>query len=671
MPLRMRPAVTAPALSLVRIIGLGGLLSLAAITLAPSGATRMYATPWMMLYWSALVAPGLLLLVRLWLSPVPLRLPARFWLILAGTATIVIVAAALTSPYRAASLLNAALPLAGLAAFLCLVDWLQADPTNHRPSLERGLAWAAAAIAVASLGYWLADISRLSWAELTSSVLFEVRNPHPLGHSNYTAGLALLGLPWLVLAARRSQGGIRAGAWIMSGLMLLILFTSGSRGGLLGLAGLGVAALLNVRLGWKRFLLLAALAVVAAGLLAVANPRIRALLGPRDPAAEPNPSTVQRAAMLQAGMLMAADRPLLGWGAGSTPLAFPRFRQYLGGGAENVLQLHNTPLEILAGTGVASLLVGVVFLALAWSGRSRAPVAAATLAGYAVFSLTDFQLDVPVFVFALAALAAQLAAPGPAPASSRMRGGLTLAAVAVLALIAALGGRDPAPPLNAGALILARDPAQGARAVALLNQSLALNPDQEIAHFNLGWLLVVSDPAAAQKHFREAARLVPDKGGVYFGLVLARLNLGDAAGADRLLALECLNDPSFLASPWWTVPAIAARREAAAALFTRLAAEVQASRLSEGWAQRQAALLATLAPRLGLVSPGAEKAYRRERTGYPVLMRNLDLAPPVDLYDVREDPRFAASVPFPLPHKGWLPSPLLLMLLDDRLSKDQ
>jgi hypothetical protein len=65
------------------------------------------------------------------------------------------------------------------------------------------------------------------------------------------------------------------------------------------------------------------------------------------------------------------------------------------------------------------------------------------------------------------------------------------------------------------------------------------------------------------------------------------------------------------------------------------------------------------------VSPGSEISYRRERIGYPVLMRDQDIATPVDLYDVREDPRFPASVPFPLPSKGWLPSPRLLKLLDD------
>jgi len=82
------------------------------------------------------------------------------------------------------------------------------------------------------------------------------------------------------------------------------------------------------------------------------------------------------------------------------------------------------------------------------------------------------------------------------------------------------------------------------------------------------------------------------------------------------------------------------------------------------WWVLQAERLRSLPPRLGQVSPGPERSYRRERIGYPVLMRNADLPPPFDLYDVREDPRFPASVSFPLPDKGWLPTPVLLKLLD-------
>ena len=64
--------------------------------------------------------------------------------------------------------------------------------------------------------------------------------------------------------------------------------------------------------------------------------------------------------------------------------------------------------------------------------------------------------------------------------------------------------------------------------------SVVLNPDQEIAHFNLGWLLLAPDPVVAEKHLLAAAHLVPDKGGVYFGLGLARLNQGRiATGSQR------------------------------------------------------------------------------------------------------------------------------------------
>ena len=57
-------------------------------------------------------------------------------------------------------------------------------------------------------------------------------------------------------------------------------------------------------------------------------------------------------------------------------------------------------------------------------------------------------------------------------------------------------------------------------------------------------------------------------------------------------------------------------------------------------------------------------AYRRERPGYPVLMRNNDLPVPVDLFDVRENALAAGSLAFLFPKKSWLPSPLLIEFLD-------
>jgi tetratricopeptide (TPR) repeat protein len=291
-------------------------------------------------------------------------------------------------------------------------------------------------------------------------------------------------------------------------------------------------------------------------------------------------------------------------------------------------------------------------------------VAAVTLLGYGGFSLTDWQLDIPIFAIALAMFAARCASPEEGDAlrdGSRYRRAVGIVAFLALAVVALLGRADPAPEMNTRALALARDPAQTDRAIALLRASLALNADQEIAHFNLGWLLLVRDPKGAERHFRAAARLVPDKGGVYFGLGLAQLNQGGAPRAARAFALECLNDPAFMASPWWREPAIAAVRDRTESAFRQLATRARA--LVPGHAEQLASLEKT-ATQLGRAVAGPERVYPRERTGYPVLMRNLNLAPPLDLYDVRElqsPPPWCAS----LPPKGWLPSPALLRLLDE------
>ncbi len=649
----------------VRILSLGGLAALALLTLVDNGATRMFATPWTFALAGIVMIPPLLCLLCLVSPTRPVQLPATGWLLLAVATIALPVVSALFSPYRGPALLNAAGPVAAASVFLLLHDWLQEDQARNRVCLEQWFAVAAAVVALASTCYWLHGLASLTRAELFSPTLFDRRNAYPLGHSNYTAGLMLLGLPCLVQTVWCARGSLRSAAVIATVLTLLNLFTSGSRGGLLGLAALGVAGVAAAGLGWKRFALVATGLVALSVLLAVANPRIRSLLGPADPHAAPNLSTVQRAAMFQGGVMMGEDRPLLGWGPGTTPLVYPRYRHALEGGAENVLQLHSTPVQLWAETGGSGLLAALLACGMAaWNWR-RAPTAAVTLAGYGVFALTDAQLDVPVFAAALAALAALLAAPAVAPAAPRQRLGLILLLLVATGLIVGLGTRDRAPLLNAAALVIAKDPAGHDRAVTLLNRSLALNPDQEIAHFNLGWLLLVPDPAAAEQHFLTAAHLVPDKGGVYFGLGLARLNQGNRAAAARAFALECVNDPRFLASPWWTVPEIATLREATAAEYTKMLAPwMPTPKTSNPWVESQAALLATLAPRLGQVSPGPEVNYRRERIGYPVLMRNSDLAPPFDLYDVREDPRFPSSVPFPLPDKGWMPSPVLLKLLD-------
>lgn len=714
-PTRMRNVGPDSGELLDRVLVWGGLACLAAITLADRGATRMYASPWSLAWRGAVAAPLVLLAWRTLWPGRTFHTPTRGWLALAGLGFASVLLSALFSPYRAPSILQAATLLAGVASFLLVHDWLKRDLAGSRRPRVRGadgsepaadgsdcdaksaasstaqtrlpspalrtlediLAIAAGAVALASLGLWLLDVARLDREDLYSPALFAMRNPHPLGHSNYTAGLALLGLPWLFLQAFRrgeSKPARRILGWVGMVMTLAVLFTSGSRGGLIGLAALGVAGLAAANLDRRRFALLGIVAVIGAALLAVANPRIRAMLGPPEPKAEPNASTVQRKAMLQAGWQMGLDRPLFGWGPGTTPLAYPRYRASLDGGAENVLQLHSTPVEAWATLGAAGIAAMAGFAWMVWRGRKRSPAAAAALAGYGVFALTDYQLDVPVFTAAVAVLAAMLVVPAPvesanagaSPAGkSRVRFAVGIAAAGAVAIIAAFGRPDPTPRMNVDALEAASHAAGSTRATDLLRQSLALNPDQEIAHFNLGWLLLADNPSDAETHFLAAARLVPDKGGVYFGLGLARLNQGKADAAAAAFALECLDDPSFIASPWWTMPALAEMRDRTAVRLAHDASEIAAELPSGTWAAEQAKRIESIAANVGRISPTSDKQYRRERTGYPVLMRNLDIPPPTDLYDVRENPDFAAALPFPLPPKGWLPSPLLLKRLEE------
>ena len=713
-----RPAdasAPAPTSGLLPATGLIGLAGLAVITLASPGATRMFAWPWSLAYAGALLAPALVLLLRTFDRARPLALPAPAWGFTAFAFAVTVIASALGSPWRGSSLLWSAPLLAAVALFFVLADALRSG--RLRPAhLDRFVGLAFTATLFTSLALWLPTTFGRSLPAIA-----DARNPFPLGHASYTAGLALLGLPWLATLAVRTAGRTRLGWSFATALALLVLVSSGSRAAIPALAALGFVALLLSPLDRKRKILLALALPLAALLVAVANPRTRALFTRADPAAAPNSSNVQRSAMLTAALRMGLDRPLLGWGPGTTPLAYPRFRAALDGGAENVLQLHSTPAQLWAEYGAAGLACALALLActvpvLAGALRSARPparpaptynllgdkptlppqptaapscnpigytppnvVACTALAGYGIFSLADWQLDVPVFAFAVALCAALLAAPPVSPAapvSARNSRTLGFATLLALALVALLGRPDPTPALNVRALALARTatPAATAKALALLRESLALNPDQEIAHFNLGWLLLISDPAAAERAFLAALQLVPDKGGVYFGLGLARLNQNRPMPAARAFALECLNDPAFHSSPWWREPSLAPLLSATRAEFAHLAS-LAATALQKKprapWAASRLPRVAALAPRLGAVPAGPERASHRERTAYPVLARNLDLPPPLDLYDVREltpAPPSAASSDSspssPLPPKGWLPSPLLLELLD-------
>ncbi len=416
---------------LLAVAGAGAL----AVTLAHPSATRQFTWPWL---------PGLTLA---WILPVfallslrtPWRIPSR--LLTAGLLLLALgtFAAAALSPFAPLSLPRVWPALGGIALFFWLHQWL-AEPAgfNHARRLTLGLALGGAILAVVSL---------VGWRWQTAGGPWSVRNDHPFGHSNYTAGAMLLVLPWLVHAAWQARS-LRRCAWGLALLVaLLALLTTSSRAGVaaLGATGVMLVGFALVRAPWtRRVKLLAALAAAALLCLAVvANPRLRELAlggGWSEVARESN---TQRSAMFEAGLRLGAARPFTGWGPGAVPLTYPNVRAQLSGGVDNVLQLHNTPVQLWATLGIPGLLAMILLLAATIrrvgaclqaipegpefaASRKREPyvesiackqaptsqdspcndapnpadatlAAASSLLAYGIFALTDHQLDLPVF----------------------------------------------------------------------------------------------------------------------------------------------------------------------------------------------------------------------------------------------------------------------------------
>src|SRR5207247_2483509 len=137
------------------------------------------------------------------------------------------------SPFHGSCLRWCAPLLSGFAFFLGVFDWLHAgdgDLAARRKQLLRTVGVGSAIIALVGLTTWAGGLPE----RIAEGSLFEARNPFPLGHSNYTAGLALLMLPCFGALIAAERGRLRVAWGCAFFLAVLSLATSGSRGGWLG-----------------------------------------------------------------------------------------------------------------------------------------------------------------------------------------------------------------------------------------------------------------------------------------------------------------------------------------------------------------------------------------------------------------------------------------------------
>jgi O-antigen ligase/tetratricopeptide (TPR) repeat protein len=568
-----------------------------------------------------------------------------------------------------ANSLAAAVPLACLIGLAVLAA--RTSPAGLGRIVAAVSAWGVVLCAV-SLWRWLmqdiaAESARVAQINgLLGEQAFhidwpEIRNGHPFGHQNYLAGAILLLIPVWLGQATSDRRWIKLTALFGLGLGFLTLWSTQTRA-----AAPALAVMLGMVLVWtavrrvwspKVWTLWLVLGGAAIGALIATNVRNQDLSASGEGVAEVWRVDV-RHQMLAAGRLLLRGHEWTGIGPGAVPGKYPSVRGRIDAGLEANYQLHNTPLQLVVELGWPALLALLSLLATTFVRWWRAPLDPASrglppavwpgiaVFGYAVYSLTDYQLDVTA-IACLLGLAIGLVWNGSTPAEpvrvSGPRPDLIAHGCAVLllgsALVAtawvgrarwsfhqanaALMRADSATFLQLAARAHEQDPSdpfypekiaawhieslsastnatratvESAAAAHWLKASLKRSSSSEYAHFNLGWLLLAEEPGSALEHFRQAAHLVPDRKGVYLGCALALSRLERPEQATECLALELVLDPGFLAAstPWKNEPLASLKKQAvhrAATLLIGASAEAGAANPNGRWFREKAAFL--------------------------------------------------------------------------------
>ena len=479
----------------------------------------------------------------------------------------------------AASAWVSPVPRAGLAAAVLLPAFLLVpaavarawpDPQARRTGLA-GLAAAVLGISLWALAAWLAGRTPRAAA--------------PLGHHNLLAVWLLALLPPAVVPIRTPGPG----RWLSAaagGSGFAALAATGSLSALLGAAVAAGALLVGGGAGRgrrgempgdaarrrgarrRRPAVLAALllgGVVLGALLALALPRLRAVLAGRDP------SVGARAVYLEAGLAGAAERPVLGHGPGSTPWTVAEHLRPVPGVSpprEVVGDLHSAPVQLLYELGATGLLLALAAFGLFLFRRLRAlpraadpPLVGAALLGLAgsgAALLAQAPFAVPAVGAAVAVSAgAALAGEGVRWPRAGRRGLPALAALAYAAVAAAV-----LVPLDRAHLAWDRARRAPGRPEARLALADAIRLDPSFPLYRAALAAtVLDDPRAGPAERRAAATeaLEAAEGAFAVGplwLLAGRLAVAaDEPWAPIALERACTLDPLDAAAPFLLVVA--------------------------------------------------------------------------------------------------------------------
>ncbi|WP_190315994.1 O-antigen ligase family protein [Pseudanabaena sp. UWO310] len=442
-----------------RLIVQLGIAAYILFTLLPDSSTQMVAFPWVMLWQVGLLCFAIAGLLNLWRQQKPFYLLGSGFDWGIGASTIALCLSTMFAQFPNQGMWYSLTAFGYFIALYVTNNFLHgvssqshevfspktASKDSRLLPILRFLGLLGIAVIIESLVFWttqtwlpqLANFAKLNQWGLNLSYDFsdlQSRNWAPMGHQNYVAGFLMLVLPILASLAI-AQRGLWRSLWLVGiGLGLVDLYTTSSRGGFLGLGAIvlyGILVALFKSRG-NRWLAIGggggAIAIFA--LLIATNNRLRSLIsGLVSSFANPAQGSGElffRAIAADTGWRIGLDHWLFGAGAGSAILFYQQYRpSWAGREAELLFQLHSTPVHLWAELGIGAVIV-VVLLGVAiaslfvklhksptWNANPQEQAIAyglfASLIGYGMLAITDYQLDVPAISGSLVIVFASLA----------------------------------------------------------------------------------------------------------------------------------------------------------------------------------------------------------------------------------------------------------------------
>ena len=294
----------------------------------------------------------------------------------------------------------------GLLCFL-------ASQSLVREEQVRYLAWILAVYGAAVAGFALlqgiASNGRLYWLREPTNGGW-IYGPY-VNHNHY-AGLMemLVPIPLVVALSKLADQRTRVTAAVAAAIMAGTIFLSGSRGGMIALLAefaLLAALLAKQEKGRRTATMVGIFSTIIFGVLVwLGGAELGHRISTVGEAAHSDLTNSTRMNLNRDGIHMFLRKPILGWGLGTFPVAYPEFRSFYTNFFVN--EAHDDYVQLLVEMGLLGFATMIWFLVAAgrscvskirnWTTDINGALAAACLLGISgilVHSMVDFNLQIP------------------------------------------------------------------------------------------------------------------------------------------------------------------------------------------------------------------------------------------------------------------------------------